>query len=276
MKRLYTLLLIFISVIQLKAQPCSDLFFSEYVEGSSFNKAIEIFNPTPNSVDLSNYKIMTFFNGNDTAQYKMTLFGTLAPNEVWIGCHSSADSVLKSLADTTNSFVFNWNGNDAIALVNISEEDTLDVIGVIGDDPGASGWAVDTGSTANHTLVRMPDVQEGTTDWTEGQDQWLVYAEDDFSHLGFHDMTPCTATAVNNVTENFLQVYPAVSGGIVHLASPEKYSLKIFDVFGNEVIRMQTVFGNSDLNLVKFPSGIYFLQFESGSELQVKKIMIQK
>ena len=30
-----------------------DLFFSEYIEGSSFNKAIEIYNGTGSSVDLS-------------------------------------------------------------------------------------------------------------------------------------------------------------------------------------------------------------------------------
>ena len=35
----------------------ADLFFSEYVEGSSFNKAIEVYNPGPGAVDLSSYTV---------------------------------------------------------------------------------------------------------------------------------------------------------------------------------------------------------------------------
>ena len=39
---------------------CNDLFFSEYVEGSSQNKAIEIYNPTTTSIDLSDYSVERF------------------------------------------------------------------------------------------------------------------------------------------------------------------------------------------------------------------------
>ncbi len=35
----------------------SDLIISEYVEGSSYNKAIELYNGTGASVNLSNYTI---------------------------------------------------------------------------------------------------------------------------------------------------------------------------------------------------------------------------
>ena len=33
------------------------LFFSEYIEGSSYNKAIEIFNPTNNEIVLTGYQL---------------------------------------------------------------------------------------------------------------------------------------------------------------------------------------------------------------------------
>jgi len=41
------------------ATPCSDLFFSEYIEGGSNNKAIEIYNPTGSSINLSGYTVST-------------------------------------------------------------------------------------------------------------------------------------------------------------------------------------------------------------------------
>ena len=52
------------------AQPCSNLFFSEYIEGTSFNKAVEIYNPTGAAIDLSNYRvILKGFNGSEKNVY---------------------------------------------------------------------------------------------------------------------------------------------------------------------------------------------------------------
>ncbi|MGB3618615.1 MAG: lamin tail domain-containing protein, partial [Catalinimonas sp.] len=45
------------------AQDCTDLFFSEYVEGSSSNKALEIYNPTDADIDLTGYRVELFSNG---------------------------------------------------------------------------------------------------------------------------------------------------------------------------------------------------------------------
>ena len=41
---------------------CTDLFISEYLEGWSNNKAIEIFNPTDAAVDLSDYRLERYSN----------------------------------------------------------------------------------------------------------------------------------------------------------------------------------------------------------------------
>lgn len=43
----------------------ADLFFSEYVEGSSNNKALEIFNGTGVAVDLSQYSVKLGSNGGE-------------------------------------------------------------------------------------------------------------------------------------------------------------------------------------------------------------------
>ena len=47
----------------------TELFFSEYIEGTSNNKALEIFNGTSAPVDLTaaGYDVQMFFNGSSSA-----------------------------------------------------------------------------------------------------------------------------------------------------------------------------------------------------------------
>ena len=82
MKALYTLTL-FLLVNFLNAQ-CSDLFFSEYVEGWSNNKALEIYNPTPNQIDLSAYSISRYTNGATTASIPQQLDGLIEPYSTFV------------------------------------------------------------------------------------------------------------------------------------------------------------------------------------------------
>ena len=42
---------------------CSELFISEYVEGPGNNNAIEIYNPTNASIDLTGYSVNRYGNG---------------------------------------------------------------------------------------------------------------------------------------------------------------------------------------------------------------------
>jgi len=193
MKKIYFLFLLSIVAFQLKAQQCSELFISEYVEGLSFDKAIEIYNPTPDTINLAGYRLSTFFNGSDSAGNQLNLNGLLLPNDVYVVIRPGWDTVILQEAADTFSLVCNFNGNDAVALVNTISGDTLDVVGVIGENPGTS-WSIGTGSTKDNTLVRMQSVQSGTTDWSVGSTQWDVYPLNDFTHLGSHTMTPCNIT----------------------------------------------------------------------------------
>ncbi|MBM3417543.1 MAG: hypothetical protein FJY17_01305, partial [Bacteroidetes bacterium] len=49
------------------AQNCSKIFISEYVEGWSNNKALEIYNPTSVPVNLNEYFVSRYSNGATTA-----------------------------------------------------------------------------------------------------------------------------------------------------------------------------------------------------------------
>jgi DNA/RNA endonuclease YhcR with UshA esterase domain len=178
------------------AVDCADLFISEYIEGSSNNKAFEIFNPTNSSVNLSNYVIYEVGNGGSFTN-TFNPDGILPSKQVYVISTDQADSVILNIADTSLSFpsVAHFNGDDALILVNSLSGDTIDVFGVPGVDPG-SEWPVTgingvIGSTKDNTLVRGPNINVGDTTWTVVQNQWYVYPQNTFSHLGFHNALAC-------------------------------------------------------------------------------------
>src|SRR5438093_4288947 len=110
------------------ARAASDLFFSEYIEGSSNNKALEIFNGTDTAVDLvaSGYNVQMFFNGSVSAGLTINLVGTIAPNDVFVLAQSSANAAILAQADQTNGAGW-FNGNDAVVLRKGAQ--IIDVIG---------------------------------------------------------------------------------------------------------------------------------------------------
>lgn len=164
---------------------CTDLFFSEYIEGSSSNKALEVYNPTNAAVSLDDYVIYRCNNGSVTATDSLFPQGTLASNDVFVISNSSAAKAgITSNSDTTHTMTF-YNGDDAVILINKATGDTLDIIGVIGVDPG-SGWTVGSGATNNFTLVRNYNVKNGTKDWSTASSNWDVYAIDEDSYIGAH------------------------------------------------------------------------------------------
>ncbi|MGB3868246.1 MAG: lamin tail domain-containing protein, partial [Flavobacteriales bacterium] len=167
----------------------SELFISEYVEGGGNNKYIELYNGTGASVDLSNYSLHLFNNGGTSANSTEALSGTLANGGTIVYANSSAVAYGGSVTTTS---ICNFNGDDALLLLNTTTGDTLDIIGTIGEDPG-SAWSGSGGrSTANKTLVRRPDVTGGVTanpatGFPTLDSEWDVYAQDDVSFLGAHD-----------------------------------------------------------------------------------------
>jgi len=172
---------------------CNNLFISEYVEGSSFNKSIEIYNPTTFSIPLTGaFSIRIYFNGSITPT-TIGLTGTIAPGSTFVISHSSASAAILALSNQTNAGI-NFNGNDAVELYNSFLGTSSDIIGVIGVDPGTEWLVNGVSGTLNHTLIRMPGIQQGNLTWTgSGETEWNVMNNDDIANLGTHVMTPCAA-----------------------------------------------------------------------------------
>ncbi len=188
--------------------PCENLYFSEYIEGTSNNKALEIYNPTDAVVNLNGYVVKVFNNGGTAPSNTLNLSGSIAPGETYNIVNASADTVLLALADTTSNVTF-FNGNDAVVLLQFA--DTIDVIGRVGEDPGVE-WLVDTAGTSDNTLVRKASVNKGQTDWTIGATEWDVFGANEFSFFGSHTADGCGATGCG--TPAFVNVTGAVSFGI--------------------------------------------------------------
>lgn len=168
---------------------CNELFFFAYLEGSSNNKAFGIYNPGDAAVDMAGYAVSNYNNGSAIPNGTENLSGTIPAGGTYTLVNSSAEAGLLALADITSTTTL-INGDDAVALSK--DGIIIDQIGEIGVDPGTS-WPVGSGSTQNHTLIRMPDITEGTTNWTIGATQWIVLPEDYFPALTAHTFTGACA-----------------------------------------------------------------------------------
>lgn len=189
------------------AEP-TDLIISEYIEGSSNNKAIEIFNPTDAAVDLAagEYAIRMYFNGNPVSTLGINLTGTVAPGDVHVLAQASANATILAQADQTNGAGW-YNGDDAIVLTRDGATATVvDSLGQVGLDPG-SQWGSDLVSTADNTLRRLASVCIGDTDPADAFDpavEWEGFATDTFDGLGAHacgDAEPVTPV-INEFSAN--------------------------------------------------------------------------
>lgn len=169
------------------AELATDLIISEYIEGSSNNKAIELYNGTGSTIDLSQYKLELYTNGSTTPTNKQTLSGTLAHNETIILYNSSAVAAIKDKGGIASA-VTAFNGNDAIVLKK--GEEVVDSFGQMGFDPGKS-WNDNGVSTVDTTLVRKSSITSGDKNPSDIFDpslEWQPYPIDTFEHLGSHTM----------------------------------------------------------------------------------------
>lgn len=152
----------------------TELFISEYVEGSGNNKYIEIYNPTSNTIDLSDYTLEIYSNGKTTS-VSVKLEGSIESKTALVYANSSAVLYEVPKERKSGSITFNGEKGDAIALSKNGVN--IDVWGIIG-------------STADYgkdvTMRRNPDVSGPSAEFIESQ--WTTYSKDDVSDLGKHTM----------------------------------------------------------------------------------------
>ena len=166
------------------------VFITEYVEGSGYNKAIEIYNGSKSSVNLSNFTIQQANNGKDwgTTNYVYSFPDSAQLNSgaVYVICKSEFTN--KCNATVSTGATFDFNGDDGMALFEGSS--IVDQLG--GDPANYEYWSVAGVPSAmvDHTLRRKAEIIQGTTDWaasagtSEADSQWIVLDQDTFDGLG--------------------------------------------------------------------------------------------
>ena len=174
--------------------PYTELIITEYIEGSSNNKAIEIFNGTGSAINLASagYSLQMYFNGNASAGLTINLTGTVAAGDVYVIAQASASAAILAQADQTNGSGW-FNGDDAVALRKGTT--IVDVIGQIGFDPGTE-WGTGLVSTADNTLRRKASFCAGEPNGSDAfnpASEWDGFATDTFGGLGAHAAS-CSTT----------------------------------------------------------------------------------
>lgn len=159
------------------------LIFSEYIEGSGSNKAIEIANIGTSSMSLEGCFIRLFANGaaaTPTASFALT--GSLAPDATFVLCNQTTIGGFTCNGDS--STVANFNGDDALRLE--CGGTNLDTFGTVGTDPG-SAWTGGGVTTVNQTLRRQCSVMAGNpAGFSDPSLEWEQFPIDTFDGLGVH------------------------------------------------------------------------------------------
>ncbi|MGC9150558.1 MAG: endonuclease [Microbacter sp.] len=165
-------------------QRAGDLMISTYVCGSSWNKAIELYNGTGRPIDLSKYSLQKQSNGSGSFGSTFRLSGTLDnyASLVLVNKQCSNPNLLAKatlLVDT----ILQFNGNDAVRLLRNGFP--IDIVGAA--DAGADyiwGYQV--------TLQRKAFVTHPLSVFNENE--WDRFPGDSFDMIGNHVMNVASAS----------------------------------------------------------------------------------
>lgn len=148
------------------------VFFSEYAEGTSNNKYLEVYNGSGVDINLKQFGIRTAANGggwqNNLVRFNRT-DSILKAGDVYVIGNASANQTIKDSSDETNSVTF-FNGNDARALVFIDGIDTVVLDQIL--TPNSAAYddvaGIKEGFRNDGAWIRKSHIEEGNYgDWNK-------------------------------------------------------------------------------------------------------------
>lgn len=178
-----------------------DIIISQYYEGASFDKWIEITNVGASSVDLSNYYLARWANTanpSGNASSADLLSGSLAVGESVLYQHASA--VLPSYASGTAASSVNFNGDDPMAITTGGTDwsNRIDCIYSSGTWGSNTSFYRNSNITSGNT---NQSVLDGTGEWTEVSNATVDGASSSATeYLGTHVYSALTNDQTSFVT----------------------------------------------------------------------------
>ena len=261
----------------------NELLISEYIEGSSNNKAIEIANITQSSVDLSLYNLRRQGNGGGAWSPRFDLTGILAagdvvlivnesaensssssdPNVAIVGSYliANADIIVPNNSSNNYGEPLNFNGNDPVGL--FKDDLLIDIIGVF--DGGIGFFAKDV------TLRRKSTVSEPNTIYDQ-ENEWDVYPKDTTDGIGLHVST----LATTNVSWKELSIYPnPTSVNFLNIKINQDVKVEVFSIFGKKLMQTDIKKSDSKLDISTLSKGVYLIKIShKRSSLSTKIIKL--
>ena len=308
MKTLLLSIFTLVFSLGLSAQGCDNLIISEYVEGWSNNKAIEVYNASDSPIDMNGYGLVRFANGAQTPSNAVALAGTIMPYETYVVVLDKRDSTgtgfeapvwdeLQMQADTFANPLYNngmetlyFNGNDAIGLINNDGTVIFDFFGKLADLANPDGWGPYMNSlgetvymSANHTLVRKADVTAGvmTNPGTfDLQTEWDTLPANTFDNLGFH-LCNCEPNSIEEIRDNSIfTIFPnPVIDGFVQISSEEAIQqVTVYSLVGETVLEMKLEVAQNEIKVetTGWVSGAYLVNLRTASNIVSTRRIIVK
>ena len=277
-----TLLIAIIGLSNVSFAQLTDLIISEYSEGSTYNKYIELYNGTEADINLSDYEIWINRSAGKWNQAAIIPSGRIVRGGTYLIAHGNAAGTIKDAADqiVPNSPAIGFTGNDAIGLAKKNTTgvfELIDAVGESGDNPG-DGWDVAgiNDATKNHTLIRKETACLPNTNWaasagTSTEDsEWIVMHKDYWPNIGTHVSTCGTVVtpllSVNDVNGvNALSVYPNPNAtGNVNFN--KVISFTVYTITGKAIITKSNV---NRLDVSNLQNGVYIIQTTNAEVLKL-------
>jgi len=302
-KTLLSLSLIAVAFVG-KAQVCSELFISEYVEGSGNSKAIEFYNPTANTINLNNYRLVRYSNGSAIGTDSTDLVGSVNSYSTFViangvgvtsgttatspACAPALQAMAQQLDGAYPSPTF-MNGDDAMVLVRKSPYARIDIFGRIGEQP-STAWSDQapydgtTGKwwTKDHSMQRKATIQQGVMSNPSQFNPKLEYdslSKDNWTNVGIHTCD-CKPVGVNeNVKSVFLKVFPnPANGSEIALVSDKAIKeINIINAIGQVVFSSKYATENKTVVLknLNLTNGLYYAVVKNEVGTKTEKLIIQ-
>ena len=239
----------------------NELFISEYVEGSSNNKAIEIANFTGNSINLNAYTIARDVNSNGAFGVALQLTGSIANGNVHVVSRGNASQEILAVADQLSSGdAMSFNGDDPVGLFKNGV--LIDIFGNFGG----------TNEFENVTYRRKSTVINPSTAF-DLVGEWDAYDINNVTDLGSHS----TPLEINDFDENSFSFFPnPVKSNQIFFKFTSELKVEIYDITGkliiNTLLKDRTT---KSLDVSALNSGLYVVKMSNNFGVQVKKLIRQ-
>jgi endonuclease I/chitodextrinase len=252
----------------------TELFFSEYLEGSSFNKALEIVNLTDNDINLNVYSIKRQKDGGLDGEvwneaHVLNLSGVITSGDVYVIV--SDDASLQKLNEEkdythpreySNLFgiPINFNGNDPVGL--FKNNVLIDIIGTY--NGGSANFAKDK------TLRRKSGVSSPNVNF-DIVNEWEVYGKDNADDFGKHS---AIVLSTNNYNTSGVSFYPNPADDylkIKNTTNQKVSNVQVFTILGKRVFHQ--IENSKEINTKQLSKGIYILKFEINNKLYSTKFI---